>query len=345
MIDDHDLQFQRAVAKLPSVKADIDHRCFVPNSTIDIDYKGRVFHCNCAGFVPFTSGHLADFPTIDSVLNSSFVNKLKNTINDKTFYYCNTASCGIANSDRYPDSNYRNFLTKSRCDNMISIKIGIDDSCNLSCPSCREEKRFYTSDSYTSERNQWVDHIMGWIARSDRMFDISVGGAGEPFASPTYLYLLGKLATVENVQIHIMTNGHFAKRALTAYPELLQKLVNVCISIDAGSREVFEVTRRGGNWDLLLENLQYFKDMGVRSISNYVIQKSNYKDIEKFLDLCNRYELIPNFGFVGDWGSWADYTAQCVHISDSPYFDEFRYILKNLPNHRALDGVRKQVNA
>lgn len=310
---DHDIKYKQQLDNLPRVKTGISNHCYKPFNTLNIDYKGRVFHCDCDGWLPFSSGKVLDFNSIDAVMQSIELQEIQNSITDRTFKFCDIRYCGIEKkSQGTPDTN-------------IHLHLGIDNGCNLSCPSCRERVIFDASPEYVNEKNQWVDQIVEWICNSERKFYITIGSNGEPFASPVYLYLLEQIQDLDNISLTVRTNGTLK---LSMLPKTLTDLY---ISIDAGSKEVYEQVRRGARWESLLKNLEYLKELNQISVTaNFVIQKTNLLDISNFVNLCCDYNMKPNYAVLEDWGTWHNFESQCVHLPASPDYKTFIDIIKQL---------------
>jgi len=311
---DHDIKYKQQLDQLPRVKSGVVHHCHKPFNTINMDYKGRVFHCDCDGWLPFPSGHILDFDSIDRVLASTQLQQIQSTITNRTFDFCDIRYCGIQKQAQGQPGT-----------NCIYLHIGIDNGCNLSCPSCRERVIFDASADYVKEKQLWVDRIVQWISKSSKQFDITLGSNGEPFASPVYLYLLEQIDPLTNVSLTIRTNGTLK------FGQLHSKLKNIFISIDAGSKTVYEQVRRGGRWEALIKNLQYLKDLDQFPVTaNFVIQKNNLLDMPNFAQLCKTYNMIPNYVVLEDWGTWHDFESQCVHLPTSPDYKTFTDMIKQL---------------
>ena len=56
---------------------------------------------------------------------------------ERTYDYCDTLSCGINKAPK-TDTEWTLYPLKNREE--IHILLGMDDSCNLQCPSCRLKK-------------------------------------------------------------------------------------------------------------------------------------------------------------------------------------------------------------
>jgi len=316
----HDLIYLRQVNNLPSDKIDILAHCYVPEQTINIDHKGRIFICGCDGWLPYPVGHVLDFNCISEIFNSEVAKLIHKSIIEKKYTYCVTTSCGIKNKK------------SNKHTNSIQLSVGIDIGCNLSCPSCRERVILDNSEEFINERTTWVERISSWIEISnDKIFNIIVGSNGDPFVSAVYLNLLKKINEFENIRLTIKTNGLFIKKRLT--PTLASKVSNLSISIDAASKNTYEVVRRGASWETLLENLEYCKLLNIthniKLSANFVVQRSNYTEMKDFVYFCRNYNMSASFSHLSDWGTWHTFSDQCVHIAESPYYNKFNEIISD----------------
>ena len=316
----HDLVYIRQANNLPSDKIDILAHCHVPEQTVNIDHKGRIFICNCDGWLPYPVGHVLDFNCISEIFNSQVAKLIHKSIVEKKYTYCVTTSCGI----KYKKSNTYT--------NSIQLNIGIDIGCNLSCPSCRERVILDNSEEFINERNTWAERVYSWITKSpDKTFNVTVGSNGDPFVSAVYLNFLKKINECENVRLTIKTNGLFIKKRLI--PTLVPKVASLSISIDAASKDTYESVRRGGSWEALLENLEYCKllksDHNIQLSANFVVQKSNYIEMKDFVHFCRNYNMSINFSHLSDWGTWHTFSDQCVHDVKSPHYDKFKEIIND----------------
>jgi len=88
--------------------------------------------------------------------------------------------------------------------------------------------------------------------------------------------------------------------------QLLPNITEYSVSVDAGSSEVYENVRRGGRWDILLENFDFLSELKKNHLVtlNFAIQKSNYEDLFNFVNVCNKYSFAANIHQLDDWGTW-----------------------------------------
>lgn len=157
-----------------------------------------------------------------------------------------------------------------------------DAICNLRCKTCRDEifaERDCVRDSLCEAI---IEQYAGYARR------LVLNGSGEAIVSPYGLKIIQSNQCQSRKNISILSNGN----AFT--PSCYQKLfggydfIDLSISIDAATPETYQKLRRGGDWNRLMENLQFMKELkkkgkvGFFQI-NFVVQKENVKEMALFV--------------------------------------------------------------
>lgn len=320
----NDLEEFRKKRNLPLIKTHVlPSKCFKPWGSITIDHAGRIFLCDCDGWLPYPVGHILQFQNIEEIFESQWAKKIQKSISDGTYEYCDTDTCPVTNYDSFCTSLPYNY----------TINIGIDDSCNLACPSCRYEIRFNNEINVIQTKLLWINQIKAWIEKLSKntKVHICIGSNGEPFASPIYLDLLKNEFINDNVFYSIRTNGLLSKRELPGL-NIVSKLKLVEISIDAASKEVYEYVRQPGKWNNLVKNIDYLVELRQRHnfqmVGNFVIQKANLYDVLPFIDWCQERSIHPNFTLLQHWSHFTNYDELCVHRPTDHLYQEFLNIIK-----------------
>lgn len=323
---DNDLIWIRETRGLPSAKSICANSCDLPWSVTNIDSRGRVFLCRCDGWVPFSVGHVLDFKNFAEVFASTQAQEIQQSIVRGTYDYCDTRYCGV-----------ETHAIKNQHDYYVSI--GIDDSCNLQCPSCRPEMRFSNDKDFVAERSQWADRINEWIEQEPQAdIKVLIGSNGDPFASEVYRHFM-RTKMSPRVHYDIRTNGLLIKKHLGSLP-VLSNLRQLEISIDAASPDVYHDVRRPGRWSSLKENLDFVRELRQTHQFNvlafFVIQRANLCDVLPFIDLCESYEMTPGFTLLQDWSSWTNFAEHCVQTPTHPMHQIFLETVHH-PRFRALN--------
>jgi len=320
-----DLKYLRKSHNLPSEKNHITNRCQIPLTTLNIDHKGRVFLCRCDGWLPYSAGHITEFFSLADIHNADTSKLIIKSVNDQKFTYCATTTCRIDKSSNLVDLS------------TLEIYIGIDISCNYSCPSCRERIIFDQSSEYLDEKKRWADSIIDIIKNETaKSITVIIGSNGETFVSKVYLYIIKELKNLDHVKFVINTNAS----SVIDHKDLLddvffKKVKQFSVSIDAATKDTYEHLRRPGKWENLLKNLNYINSFDLPVTANFVIQKYNFREMLPFVDFCKQYGMLINFTLMTDWGTYHNVNEQLVHLPESPHYDEFRQIVDALPENLA----------
>jgi molybdenum cofactor biosynthesis enzyme MoaA len=289
--------------------------CNDPFDGCNIDMLGNVFVCTCDGTLPITVGRITDFNSLEEIWSSPIAVELQETIKDGSFLYCDVNTCGILHGG---GNNTTKMVKK--------IFLGIDESCNLQCPSCRNELIFIKKNSINyKEKKVWASHFHELVKKYNNALVIFASGNGDPFASEIYRDFLSTCNLKHNQKFGFQTNGLLLKQYFIKNPYLIASANAIMISIDAGSKDVYEIVRRPGKWDRLTENLDYLHELcqqhripGV--MLKFVIQQANYKDIPNFLELTKKYNFQYHFDLLLDWYTFNGkfYIDNAVHVETHP---------------------------
>lgn len=305
--------------------------CFHPFNTITIDKLGDVYMCTCQADLPISVGKIWDFASLDAIVQHPIARELQASIIDGTYRYCNGNNCGLIQS--------RELSTEiaHRPDTINWINFALDDSCNLTCPSCRKEFVFVNEGPAFDLRMRIVEHVARLIENHDHWIKFSISNDGDPFASLIYRELMSRLNVKgKAVEIEIVTNGILAKAHWHKMAGIWDNVVRFKVSMDAGCAETYAVTRRGGSWDKLLDSIRYIaqwkKDTGsaMNLMANFVVQSANYKDMIKYVALCEELGFTEiYFQKITDWGTFDNFAEQAIWQETHPDYADFMQILRS----------------
>ncbi|WP_063395540.1 radical SAM protein [Prochlorococcus sp. MIT 1306] len=236
------------------------------------------------------------------------------------------------------------------------IFIAYDESCNLACPSCRkgikrvsEKKRIEMDDLFES-------HVRPLLINGKT--HLTASGHGDPIGSPHLRNKLKSIVGIEysGVKINLQTNGQLLDEyGWNELSNILTKIADIRISIDAATKETYEVVRFPGNWEKLLANLdltkQYKKKHGFRFIINFCIQSFNFNEIMQFAELGQQYGVDKvNFQQLINWGTYSSEDYKNRNIADVNHVrhDDFKQLLTHTfykyPNIQLSSGLRRFLN-
>ena len=151
----------------------ITQRCPRPFDTILIDKQGSCFACECQSWLPQSIGNL-QVRTMDELLAGDMRGHLQSSITDGTYRYCNENQCTYLQGNSWP---------REQGQHIRHLRLAIDDSCNLRCPSCRNGLIFHKSGARLTRGKDLADKINHWLAAQDNEMQVHIGSDGDPFAS------------------------------------------------------------------------------------------------------------------------------------------------------------------
>ena len=139
------------------------------------------------------------------------------------------------------------------------------------------------------------------------------------------------------------TNGSYLLKKKDLLIDMLPYLSVLRISFDAATAETYSKVRVGGQWETLLENVQwlcqYIKQHGhqVQLIADFVVQQQNYQEIPKFVELANSLGIRQiMFQKMWNWGTWnqEEFDRQNIYNSNHPQYadlvEQFRLAGKRM---------------
>jgi organic radical activating enzyme len=317
------------------------HFCPEPFTTIETSPDGLVYMC-CPAWLPTPIGEL-DSPDVNSMWRGEVATELRKSILDGSYRYCSRLHCGRITGRALYERNsakaqdiIRRWESAEEPPNPTNLILSHDTSCNLACPSCRND--FILANK---ERQQQLDAIL------DRMIvpllkdaeQVKITGSGDPFASNHFRRLLNRVNKDEYPKLNIFlhTNGQLFNERAWSELGLKDLLGIVEISIDAASAETYAHVRRGGDFNRLKNNLEFIRDLREEKQFNWlvfsmVVQARNFEEIPDFARLGFQYgaDRIV-FYMIRNWGTFSEsqFEAEFIGGSTHPRHEEFLRILND----------------
>ena len=293
----------------------IKGRCARPYDTVLIDKQGSCYACECTAWLPQSIGNL-QIKSLAEIVGSAMHRHLQGSIADGTYRYCNNRQC------TYIKKN----IFEQAAGGIRHLRLAIDDSCNLRCPSCRKNLIFHKEGSAHSLGIRLADRINEWLYDHDGPIQVHIGSDGDPFASHVYRHFMEQTPERDNIKYSILTNGLMFKEFHTRVPYVMQNLNELGVSIDGASKDTYGKRRLGGRWDKINENLASIADAkrkhGFKFILYFVVQKDNHHEMDDMLALGERYGADRvNFSLIEDWGVLPDFKSKLPPLED-PEFKE-----------------------
>lgn len=322
--------------------------CSRPFDHVEVHVKGEVYAC-CPAWIKAPIGNFNE-NSLSEIWASPKAQELRNTILDGSYSQCMKDWCPDIQGNRLPrnsevDSKWQP-LIQGRAQVLYkiptSILLSYDESCNLSCPSCRTTQvHFSRGTPQYFQAMKYTDRILTELYENPEVpVELHLSGSGDPFASPVFLNLLESIDSdrLPNLTLRLKTNGILLNEKTFTRIQKAQKCIRaIMISIDAAQADTYAVVRRGGEWNRLLKNIEFMRSQRTASsfelIASFVVQQKNYRETAEFarffinLDFNEiQYLLVDNFG---SWENDQDFQAQCIWKKNHPEFSEFLKILED----------------
>jgi MoaA/NifB/PqqE/SkfB family radical SAM enzyme len=334
----------RKQRNLPSIKKHPNNlRCVHPSTIINIATEGNIYSCNCPNFLPYIVANVLDLNSFEEFWGKSNVKEIIKTIDERTFDYCDTAMCGIAeiagdNAQGFIDRNSSWGDEDIKHPKETNIIVGVDDSCNLQCPSCRLYKKDYnrrdtSKNSYIyNEISEIHEHIKNLINKYNHESLIQFGGTGDPFYSLTTVNLISKLEYNPLHRYRFKTNG-MSIRAVLPKLKIFPSVESIDFSLDAATKETHEKIRLGSNWDKVINNIKWLSDLPNRPriMVNFTFQNDNFRELIKFNEFVSNELKVDfiSYNLYDQWPHITDeiYAKNAVHLPTHPNYTEAKKLL------------------
>lgn len=325
------IENQHAYQTIPrnhSLKLQISNHCDNPSRVLVVDWKGDCFVCSCEAWLPVSVGKITQFKQLSDVWQSSSATQLQTDIDSGRFTHCAVDRCGI--------------IANTVANDRYQVSINIDESCNLACPSCRKHPIMLTSGSEFEQKSAQVNHIVNLLESFDQPCRVIMSGNGDPLASAILRPLIHRWQPRSDHTIRLFTNGLLLKKQLTDSP-IVDHIDEYFISIDAGSKAIYERVRLGGSWRNLIENFDWLAEVCQKTpkkvLLMMVVQRANYSDISNFCDMVNYYDFEGSITYLEDWGTWQDFQRE--DVIGNPQHPEHAQALETLKKSFEMYSGRK----
>lgn len=310
----------------------ITNSCNRPSKVVTIDMYTNCMLCVCDGWLPNPVGEITDFKKLEDIWNNPIAHTIQKNIEDKKFTWCAIEHCGVTKQS-HTESNYQ-------------LIFGIDDSCNLYCPSCRRDQRMHSSGPLYEKKLKAVTHTVELLKNFEPKIHITLACSGDPLASHIYRPLIHSYVSKSSQTFTLFTNGLLLKKQLEK-ASLKQNITQYWISIDAGSADVYHQIRLGSNWEVLMENLEFLKSTQGQSAVTlmFVVQQKNYKDIFNFVELCKKFNFYGSLSQLDDWGTWNSTTSvnPDTWTIKNGVFDDHNVLNRRHPEHDQCKEIIMQI--
>ena len=302
----------------------IKNRCPRPFDTVLIDKQGSCYACECTSWLPQSIGNL-QVKSLGEIIGSDMHQHLQSSITDSTYRYCNENQCSYIRANQV----YEPVFQRTPPTRIKHLRLAIDDSCNLQCPSCRKGMIFHKEGSAYNLGIRLADNINEWLHEFQHPLQLHIGSDGDPFASHVYRHFMEQTPERDNIKYSILTNGLMFKEFHSKVPYVINNLQELGVSIDGASKETYEKLRLGGRWDKIIEGLECMAEQkqkhGFRFILHFVVQKDNYHEMEDIIHLGKQYGADRVWlNKMEDWNVFDNFDHMNIFSPGHPLHNDYQ---------------------
>ncbi|MCK9224202.1 MAG: radical SAM protein [Candidatus Muirbacterium halophilum] len=287
------------------------------------------------------------------IWNNENFQELRRSILDGDYSYCDSSKCAAMQAvleNRKSVKKYQvpyELILKNEIHDMVSyalvqklpkiISLDDDPTCNLSCPSCRKSLIVLTKEQSQNKLKKQFEILE---ESGDYLEELWLCGAGDPFASDAYKKLLTTFdfTKLPKLKIRIDTNGVLLNKAMwdTTLKKVQNKINLIAVSVDATNENTYSIVRKGGNFNVLLRNLYFLRELKREKnfifLIRMIVQKDNFKEMVDFVKLGQKLQVdYVVFSEIQNWGtfSYDEYIEKAVHLEQNKNFKALCNILKS----------------
>ena len=310
--------------------------------------SGELYLC-CPWWLPESIGNVSE-QDARSLWHSDLASKIRQSVIDGSHTYCSKEYCPYLAEPDAPESPIKYVDEEEYSGYQLAVQqpelylpapktmnCAYDRSCNLQCPSCRDEIMQASKDE-RSEYDVMIRKILDSFAED--LGTLYVTGSGDPFASRHLWELLSSdiAQKYPSLQFRLHTNAIlFTEQRWEKMAHLHGRIEMVEVSIDGGQQASYEVNRYPAKWETLLERMAFIAGIRKQYSNlhlkiNYVVQSNNWRDMKALIALAKDWNVdVIKFSKIVNWGTYsaAEYREVSIHEPVHPDYTAFKAFLND----------------
>ncbi len=302
----------------------------------------------CPGWLPMSVGSIQQ-QSLDALWTNETAREIRSSVIDGTFKHCNEY-CPYLGDETMPESpvewvddeEYHELQLAVQYPDLYqaapkTINLAYDRSCNLRCPSCRDEI-ILNQDDENTEYDAAFDNVIS--SYGSEKVTLYVTGGGDPFASTHYRAVLESeaLKQAENIRLRLHTNAILLTEKRWLNIEHLHNRIDfIEISMDGATKASYETNRFPAKWDTFLKRMDFIKQIKLANPQiqlkiNFVLQTNNFRDIPRLISYRDKWHIdVLKISLLDNWGTFTEeqYQSKSIHRQSHPKHAELIAILSD----------------
>jgi len=269
--------------------------CYAPFNNLLIDQQGKLKIC-CHNYTYILGIYSEN--NIDEIWfgenRKKIISQFLNSEIPPSCLNCINSGLNIASPDSKVSDSVKN--TSIRFDQYpAQIEFLLDNTCNLNCIMCSPNNSSASSAQATLFKKVFFDdEFIYQLKPFLKNTEFFVFSGGEPFLIPIYSKIWDVIHTDNpGASIYIQTNATILNE------QIKQKIkyykMDIGVSIDSISKELYETIRRNAHFETTFENLDYFiqhtRSLGKRLSLTATPMTLNAHEIPQIVEFCNTKDI------------------------------------------------------
>jgi len=262
--------------------------CQAPHSNLYIGHNGNITAC-CSNRT-YVLGKYPDKSLLE-IWNGEPAKKLRKELDNFSFKEGCFACSYFLNIEKFKSLKITHYDTEGTYRDLPyphRLDLELDNKCNLECTMCNgvfsssirknREKLFSYISPYNNDK--FLEELTPFLLNAKK---INFFG-GEPFLITIYDKIFDVLLKNKSKAIiYIQTNGTIFNKKIESICNKLN--ISISISIDGGTKEIYEKIRKNSSFELISENCTKFNNILNKNKKNLLI--SSVVSTENIYDLLN----------------------------------------------------------
>lgn len=283
--------------------------CMAPFTQLTFEPTGRV--SPCCYLYTYELANIKD-KSVDQIWQNEKIRKLRQEMSEGRIpKICQKKAADLKCFQTY--EHLRPLWKEQEPEQLIKLDLRLNGQCNLKCVMCsvwQEPNEVYNNSSF------WQQDLEKFLPR---LHEIEILG-GEPLIQRDTFRLLKLIREINpQCQISLVTNASYIlnKKVFERFDGL--RLRQIQISLDSLKAESYAQIRKGGDFALMMKNInlwsQYLSENHPNShiVLSLCALKQNYREIPDFIDYALAKSFIPQIQFAFFDPSGTSSLIYCSH--------------------------------